>query len=108
METRPGYKVHTIIVTSCHGNDGEAWSISCLIIQHKPYIVSSHQRVSSKATITTQKYASWHRSAKLQDIYVQYMRGIGKSHLNSVLNVTLVHVPHWSGVVPPWSVMVLH
>ena len=31
-----------------------------------------------------------------------------KSDLNSVLNVTLVHVPHWSGVVPPWSVMVLH
>ena len=24
-----------------------------------------------------------------------------KSYLNSVLNVTLVHVPHWSGVVPP-------
>ena len=31
-----------------------------------------------------------------------------KSYLNSVLNVTLVHVAHWSGVVPPWSVMVLH
>ena len=30
-----------------------------------------------------------------------------KSNLNSVLNGT-VHVPHWSGVVPPWSVMVLH
>ena len=25
-----------------------------------------------------------------------------KSYLNSVLNVTMVHVPHWSGVVPPW------
>ena len=30
------------------------------------------------------------------------------SDLNSVLNVTLVHVPHCSGVVHPWSVMVLH
>ena len=29
------------IVTSCHGNDddSEMWSTSCLIIQHKPYIV---------------------------------------------------------------------
>ena len=27
------------IVTSCHGNDDEIWSTSCLIIQHKPYIV---------------------------------------------------------------------
>ena len=31
-----------------------------------------------------------------------------KSDLNSVLNVTLVHVPHWSGVVSSWSVRVLH
>ena len=27
------------IVSSCHGNDDEMWSTSCLIIQHKPYIV---------------------------------------------------------------------
>ena len=27
------------IVTSCHGKDDEMWSTSCLIIQHKPYIV---------------------------------------------------------------------
>ena len=27
------------IVTSFHGNDDEMWSTSCLIIQHKPYIV---------------------------------------------------------------------
>ena len=27
------------IVTSCHGNDDEMWSASCLIMQHKPYIV---------------------------------------------------------------------
>ena len=38
METRPGCKVHATIVTSCHGNDDEAWSTSCLIMQHKPYI----------------------------------------------------------------------
>ena len=24
------------IVTSCHGNDDEMWSTSCLIIQYKP------------------------------------------------------------------------
>ena len=39
METRPGCRVHAIIVTRCHGNDDEAWSTSCLIMQHKPYIV---------------------------------------------------------------------
>jgi len=33
------YRVRAIIVTSCHGNDDEAWSTSCLIMQHKPYIV---------------------------------------------------------------------
>ena len=27
------------IVTSCHGNNDEMWSTSCLIKQHKPYIV---------------------------------------------------------------------
>ena len=30
METRPGCRVHAIIVTSCHGNNDEAWSTSCL------------------------------------------------------------------------------
>ena len=27
------------IVTSCHRNDDKMWSTSCLIMQHKPYIV---------------------------------------------------------------------
>ena len=27
------------IVTSGHGNDDKMWSTSCLIMQHKPYIV---------------------------------------------------------------------
>ena len=27
------------IVTSCHGNNDKMWSTSCLIIQHKSYIV---------------------------------------------------------------------
>ena len=27
------------IVTNCHGSDDEMWSTSCLIMQHKPYIV---------------------------------------------------------------------
>jgi len=31
------------VVTSCHGNDDEMWSTSCLIIQHKPYIVEQPQ-----------------------------------------------------------------
>ena len=49
METRPGCKVHTTIVTSCHGNDDEAWSTSCLIIQHKPYIVEQPQTCPFKS-----------------------------------------------------------
>ena len=32
METRPGCKVHAIIVASCHGNDDEAWSTQPKII----------------------------------------------------------------------------
>ena len=41
MEARPGCRLHAIIViaTSYHGNNDEAWSTSCLIMQHKPYIV---------------------------------------------------------------------
>ena len=35
METRPGCIVYAIIVTSCHRNSDEAWSTSCLIMQHK-------------------------------------------------------------------------
>ena len=27
------------IVSSCHGNNDEMWSTSCLIMQHKSYIV---------------------------------------------------------------------
>ena len=48
-----------------------------------------------------------HQSYKTDDRDREYNYSL-KSYLNSVLNVTLVHVPHWSGVVPPWSVMVLH
>ena len=48
------------IVTSCHGNNDEMWSTSCLIMQHKPILLSSHHYIPSIATITTQKYASMH------------------------------------------------
>ena len=62
METRPGCKVHAIIVTSCHGNDDEAWSTSCLIMQHKPYIVElsfmetqkSHDSINEGPSLTTE------------------------------------------------------
>ena len=48
------------IVTSCHGNNDEMWSTSCLIMQHKPYIVEQPPPHPFKATITTQKCASMH------------------------------------------------
>ena len=62
METRPGCRVHAIIVTSCHGNDDEAWSTSCLIMQHKPYIVElsfmdtqkSHDSINEGPPLTTE------------------------------------------------------
>ena len=51
-----------IIVTSCHGNDDEAWSTSCLIMQHKPYIVElsfmgtqkSHDSINEGPSLTTE------------------------------------------------------
>ena len=60
METRPGCRVHAIIVTSGHGNDDETWITSCLIMQHKPYIVElsfmetqkSHDSINKGSTIT--------------------------------------------------------
>ena len=62
METRPGCRIHAIIVTSCHGNDDEAWSTSCLIMQHKPYIVElsfmetqkSHDSINEGPSLTTE------------------------------------------------------
>ena len=62
METRPGCRVHAIIVTSCHGNNDEAWSTSCLIMTHKPYVVElsfmetqkSHDLINEGPSLTTE------------------------------------------------------
>ena len=59
-KTRMQSTCYNIIVTSCHGNNDEMWSTSCLIMQHKPYIVEQPPPHSFKATITTQTYASMH------------------------------------------------
>ena len=50
------------VVTSCHGNDDEMWSTSCLIMQHKSYIVElsfmetqkSNDLVNEGPSITTE------------------------------------------------------
>ena len=60
METRPGCRVHAIIVTSCHGNDDEAWSTSCLIMQHKPYIFEQPPTCPFKSY-----YISLHKSMQV-------------------------------------------
>ena len=99
MERRPGCRVHAIIVTSCHGNDDEAWSTSYLIMQHKPYIVEQPPMCPFKSYYHYTKVCKLCKSAKLQDRDREYNYSL-KSYSNSVLNVTLVHVPHWSGVVP--------
>ena len=60
--SRPGCQVHAIIITSCHGNDDEAWSTSCLIFQYKPYIVElsfmetqkSHDSINEGPSLTTE------------------------------------------------------
>ena len=62
METRPGCRVHAIVVTSCHGKDDEMWITSCLIMQHKPYIVElsfmetqkSHDSINEGPSLTTE------------------------------------------------------
>ena len=56
------YTVHAIIVTSCHENNDEAWSTSCLVMQHKPYIVElsfmetqkSHDSINEGPSLTTE------------------------------------------------------
>ena len=63
METIPGCRVHAIIVTSCHGNDDEAWSTSCLIMRHKFYSVElsfmetqkSHDSINEGPSLTTEE-----------------------------------------------------
>ena len=60
METRPGCRVRAIVLTSCHGNDDEAWSISCLIMQHDIVELSfmetqkSHDSINEGPSLTTE------------------------------------------------------
>ena len=75
---------------------------SCLIMQHKSYIVEQ------PPTCPFKSYSHYTKVCKLELQDSLDDRDGSKSDLNSVLNVTLVHVLHWSGVVPLWSVMVLH
>ena len=71
--------------------------------------------------MSLQKLLSLHKrmqvGVEVPSCKIAWMTEIGsvryslKSDLNySVLNVTLVHihVPYWSGMVPPWLGMVLH
>ncbi len=48
------------IVTSCHGNDDEMWSTSCLVMQHKPYIVEQPPPLPFISYYHYKKYASMH------------------------------------------------
>ena len=41
------------IVTSCHGNNYEMWNTSCLIMQHKPYIVELRLSETQKSNDST-------------------------------------------------------
>ena len=63
------------IVTSCHRNDDEMWSTSCLIMQHKPYIVeqpSPHSFKSYYHYTKVRKYACLHFQCLGSDIQVAY------------------------------------
>ena len=68
-EWRQDLDVEYMLLLCCHGNNDDVlqWSTSCLIMQHRPYIVEQPPTCPSKATIPTQKYASLCRSAKLQN-----------------------------------------
>ena len=91
METRPGRRVHAIVVTSCHGNDDEAWSTSCLIMQHKPYTVEQPPTCPFKSYYHYTKVCKLHgvgvQSYKTDDRDREYNYSL-KLYLNSVLNVT--------------------
>ena len=77
METRRGYRVCSTIVNSCHGNDDEIWSTSCLIMQHKPDIVQlsfieaqkSHDSINEGLSLTTEGPMS-HFRQNLSLIYI--------------------------------------
>ena len=82
------------IVTSCHGNNDEMWSTSCLIMQHKPYIVEQPPPHSSKATITTQTYASMYA-------FIFSAWAVASGIFQSI-NIVLFHsvsVPHVASMV---------
>ena len=63
------------IVTSCHRNNDEMWSTSCLIMQHKPYIVEQpppHSFKSYYHYTKVRKYACLHFQCLGSDIQVAY------------------------------------
>ena len=63
------------IVTSCHGNNDEMWSTSCLIMQHKPYIVEQpppHSFNSYYHYTKVHKYACLHFQCLGSDTQVAY------------------------------------
>ena len=73
METRPGCRVHAIIVTSCHGND-EAGSTLCLIMQHKPYIVDQPPTCPFKSYYKSMQVGVEVQSYKTDDRDREYQR----------------------------------
>ena len=72
-------------------------------MQHKPYIVEQ------PPTCPFKSYHQYTKVCKLHGVGVQSYKTDDRDReynyslklLNSVLSVTLVHVPRWSGVVPP-------
>ena len=62
-------------VTSCHGNNDEMWSTSCLIMQHKSYMVEQPPPHSFKSYYhysKVRKYACLHFQCLGSDIQVAY------------------------------------
>ena len=96
METRPGCRVHAIIVTSCHGNDDETWSTSCLIMQHKPYIVElsfmetqkSHDSINEGPSLTTEG------PPQTNVVHVQYHLGQNLSLISNYNYTPLAYPCH--------------
>ena len=88
------------IVTSCHGNNDEMWSTSCLIMQHKPYIVEQpppHSFNSYYHYTKVRKYAWLHFQCLGSDIQVAYFNQHNVFHSVSVMASTVGRCDciHW-------------
>ena len=92
------------IVTSCHGNNDEMWSTSCLIMQHKPYIVELRFSETQKSndSINERPSIATDGPSQTNPVHVAYMMSHVDNHWtefnlisNHILPISVICLLAW-------------